>query len=97
MRGIVPAGGAPAAGGTIGVSGAKPAFDLGDALKDGVQQVNQQIQQADQASQDYLVKKTGNLHEVMIMLDQADVSFRYMQQVRNKVLDAYNDVMRMPV
>ena len=39
----------------------------------------------------------GNLHETMLALEKADVSMRVAMKVRNKILDAYNEVMRMPV
>jgi flagellar hook-basal body complex protein FliE len=39
----------------------------------------------------------GNLHETMLALEKADVAMRVAMKVRNKILDAYNEVMRMPV
>ena len=42
-------------------------------------------------------KAKGDLQETMIALEKADVSFRLMMQIRNKVLDAYQEIMRMQV
>ena len=39
----------------------------------------------------------GDLQETMIALEKADVSFRLMMQIRNKVLDAYQEIARMQV
>jgi flagellar hook-basal body complex protein FliE len=39
----------------------------------------------------------GNLHETMLALEKADVAMRVAVKVRNKVIDAYNEVMRMSV
>lgn len=39
----------------------------------------------------------GNLHETMLALEKADVTMKVAMKVRNKVLEAYNDVMRMTV
>ncbi len=39
----------------------------------------------------------ASLPEVMISMQKASVSFQAMVQVRNKLLDAYNDVMNMPM
>jgi flagellar hook-basal body complex protein FliE len=39
----------------------------------------------------------ANLHEVMIELQKASVSFQEMVQVRNKLVSAYQDVMNMQV
>jgi flagellar hook-basal body complex protein FliE len=40
---------------------------------------------------------TGDVHEAMIALQQADVMLQLTVQVRNKLLQAYQDIMRMPV
>jgi flagellar hook-basal body complex protein FliE len=39
--------------------------------------------------------QTANLHETMIALEKADVSFQLMLQVRNKIVGAYEEIMRM--
>jgi flagellar hook-basal body complex protein FliE len=39
----------------------------------------------------------GALHETMIAVEKADISFKMLMQVRNKVLEAYKEVMRMNV
>lgn len=72
--------------------------DFAQVLKDSIDKVNQVQQQADQAG----VKlasgdSTQNLHEVMIALQTASVSFQEMVQVRNKIVSAYQDVMNMQV
>ena len=38
-----------------------------------------------------------DVHEVMLAMSRADLSFRMMLEVRNKLLDAYQEVMRMQV
>jgi flagellar hook-basal body complex protein FliE len=38
-----------------------------------------------------------SLHDTMIAMEQADVSFRLMMQVRNKIVDAYQEIMRIQV
>ena len=39
----------------------------------------------------------GNLHEMSLALEKADITMRLATKVRNKLLDAYNDIMRMGV
>mgnify|MGYP000967583734 CR=1 FL=1 len=68
-----------------------------DKLMDSIGDVNSQINDAQKMSQDFLLGGKQPLHEVMINLEKADLSFRFMVQVRNKVLDAYNEVMRIQV
>lgn len=41
--------------------------------------------------------ESKNLHEVMIAVEKASISFQFMSQVRNKALEAYQEVMRMQV
>lgn len=40
---------------------------------------------------------TGDVHDAMIALQQADMTFQFSVQVRNKLVQAYQDIMRMPV
>ena len=47
--------------------------------------------------QDFTVGKTNNLHQVMIAGEKADIALQLTMQIRNKILDAYNEIMRMQV
>ena len=79
---------APAAGGV----------DFAQVLQGSIDKVNQAQQQADQMGQKLAAGDTSqNLHEVMIALQSASVSFQEMVQVRNKLVTAYQDVMNMQV
>ena len=67
-------------------------------LAKGIESVNQSLIQADSMATRFMQgDKSIELHEVMISMEKADLSFRYMTQVRNKVLDAYQEIMRMQV
>lgn len=68
-----------------------------DHLKEGVQEVNQLNLEADKASMDLASGKQENIHETMLRMTQAELGFNLMVQVRNKILEAYQEVMRMPV
>ena len=39
----------------------------------------------------------GNLHEMSLSLEKADISMRLAMKVRNKLVEAYNEIMRMSV
>lgn len=72
--------------------------DFAQVLKDSLDKVNQTQMQADQAGAKLAAgDNTQNLHEVMIALQTASVSFQEMVQVRNKIVSAYQDVMNMQV
>lgn len=68
-----------------------------DFLKAQVEGVNSLQKEADTAVAAMATGNSGNLHETMIALDKADVSFRMLTKVRNKVIDAYHEVMRMNI
>ena len=67
-----------------------------DSLKAAVQKVDEMQTSAD-AESSKLAGGAGNLHETMLALEKADVTMKVAMKVRNKVIDAYNDVMRMSV
>ncbi len=70
---------------------------FGEVLKNSIEQVNNAQVVADKAAQQVVAGETKNLHEAMIKLEEADISMRLMVQVRNKALDAYQEIMRMSV
>lgn len=83
-------------GGVTDVSGKSEAFS--NLLQRGVEAVNhEQMSAADMASNFELGKGDKTLAEVMVQMQKADVSFKAMTEVRNKLVDAYREVMQMSV
>ena len=70
---------------------------FGEVLSSLVQNTNVSQQQADQAVEQLHAGGEQSLHDAMLSMEKADISLRYMVQVRNKALDAYQEVMRMQV
>jgi len=66
-------------------------------LLNSISGINDQSLKADQAIVDWRMGKIENLHEVSMALARADLSLRLLIQVRNKVVDAYQEVMRMQI
>ncbi|MEJ2612505.1 MAG: flagellar hook-basal body complex protein FliE [Candidatus Thiodiazotropha sp.] len=60
-------------------------------------ELNDQINTSDVALRKLATGETNNIHHVMLSLEKAKLSFQLMLQVRNKALEAYQDVMRMQV
>ena len=83
-----------AIGGAAG-TGAGESFTnvLGNALA----QVNQLQNQATSSISALATGEKTSLHDTMIAMEQADVSFRLMMQVRNKIVEAYQEIMRMQI
>ena len=66
-------------------------------FKDSFGQVNKLQHEADQAVHALAAGRSADVHNTMIALQKADVSFRLLMQIRNKVVSAYETVMRMQV
>ena len=75
-----------------GVSG-----DFSTWLNQHVDGLNQQLLESDNQLRSLAMGKTENLHQVMLSLEQTKISFELALQVRNKLLDAYQDIMRMQI
>ena len=65
------------------------------ALGGLVSEVNQVQNDASAAIQRFATGNGENLHEVMIAVNKAELSFKFLMEARNKLVDAYHEVMRM--
>ena len=66
-------------------------------LKDAIGDINRLQVNADEAIANVQLDNTTGIHEAIVALEKADISFRAMMQVRNKIMEAYQEIMRMPV
>ncbi len=66
-------------------------------LKDAVDSVNTAQKESDFKMQELATGKSQNIHETMIAAEKADIALRLMVQVRNKMIEAYQEMMRMQV
>lgn len=80
-----------------GESGRKEEGQFQNVLKGMIQDISRLQNDADKAIETVQFQNTGSIHEAMIALEKADVSFKVMMQVRNKILDAYQEIMRMQI
>ncbi len=72
--------------------------DFGGLLKQSIDQVNE-MQQQSRAAKEAFQAGTGDmsLAEVMLTSEKAGIAFQAVLQVRNKVIQAYQDVINMPL
>ena len=70
---------------------------FGDVLKSSLAEVNRLQKKADAAITEIAKGDKVSLHETMIAMEQADVSFKLMMEVRNKIVEAYQEIMRIQV
>jgi flagellar hook-basal body complex protein FliE len=80
------------AGGAAPANGASFAQALGDALGEV-----ERLQVAADGEAARSANGAGNLHETALALEKADVGMRVLTKVRNKLVEAYQEVMRMGV
>lgn len=70
--------------------------DFQKILSDSIGEVDRLTKEADRSVQEMALGKL-DIHEAMIAVEKADVAFRLMVQVRNKMIGAYEEIMRMQV
>jgi len=66
-------------------------------LIESIEKVNDLQKQADKSIDELVVGDNKDIVQTMITMEKADVSFRLMMQIRNKILQAYEEVMRTQV
>lgn len=70
-----------------------PSFQ--ETLGTFAREVNAQLNNADRKTAEFAVGKRQDIHEVVIASEKAGISFRLLMEIRNKLLDAYQEIMRM--
>jgi len=87
---------AQVAGAATGVQG--PTSSFAQVMKQGLDQVNQTQQRAADLAVRFERGEPGvELPQVMLEMQKASVSFRAVTEVRNKLVDAYQAIMNMPI
>jgi flagellar hook-basal body complex protein FliE len=92
----VPAGSVPGVGPSVRTTGPTNGQGFGESLSKLVGNVDQSSSAANSAVEKML-NGTGDVHEAMIALQRAEMALQLTVQVRNKLVQAYQDIMRMPV
>jgi flagellar hook-basal body complex protein FliE len=86
-----------AGGAETGRSGAAAPTTFESTLGQMVSEVNDKQIAANQAVAGLMTGDNVSLHQAMIAMEEASVSFQLMVEVRNKLLDSYQELMRMQV
>ena len=74
--------------------GSQAPSSFADWMASQIGDVNRQMVDADRGMQELATGGAANLHDVMIRLEQAKLSLQLMLQVRNHLLDAYQELVR---
>jgi flagellar hook-basal body complex protein FliE len=73
---------------------ADPLSDFKKVLSRSMTEVNNLLSEADQSAQE-MVAGRMDIHQAMVAIEKANLSVRLMIQVRNKMMSAYEEIMRM--
>jgi flagellar hook-basal body complex protein FliE len=96
LIGRVTAGGGPVQPANSPTPGPNaPSFK--DALLKNLAEVDRLQQDADQAMEDYAARRRTDLEGVLIAAQKADTAFKAVQAIRNKVIQAYEEIQQMRV
>jgi len=68
-----------------------------NVLQDSLKQVNTLQGEADRAIESLATGGPATLHDTMLAVEKAELSFKLMMQVRNKIVEAYQEILRMQV
>jgi len=75
--------------------GEKSSVDFAKMLSDAVEKVNSLQKNADQMANDFALGKISNIHDVIIEAEKASVALKLTTEVRDKIIEAYREIMRM--
>ncbi|WP_053076467.1 flagellar hook-basal body complex protein FliE [Caenimonas sp. SL110] len=97
LHALFPTDMVPDARNPVASSSAASVGGFADMMTKGISEVNQQLLASQTGLQRLATGDTQNLHQVMIQLEESRASFQLMMQVRNRLLEAYQDVMKMQI
>jgi flagellar hook-basal body complex protein FliE len=84
--------------GSNGISGlGTPGTSFSDIFNSAVSQVEGAQETAKSAAMDLLADGKGDVHNVALAAQRAELSLELFQQVRNKFVSAYQEIMKMPM
>ncbi len=66
-------------------------------IEQSLEKVNELQEEKNRLIEEFAVGKNENVHEVMIALQKADIAIKLTSAVRNKMLDAYKQLLNMPI
>lgn len=71
--------------------------NFGDLFIKQINETNQLQNQADQELQSLMIGESDNLHDVMVAMEEAKIALEMTTQVRNKIVDAYQEIKNIQI
>jgi flagellar hook-basal body complex protein FliE len=95
IQGVNPIGSLPSIDGVRKPAAADPASNFGDVFKDAIGTVEQYRANAEESANRFMNGETEEIHQVILAGQRAEIAFETFLQVRNKAVQAYQEIMRM--
>lgn len=73
------------------------AMSFGKYFNDIMDRTNNKLLEAEKMTENFASGKVDNIHQVLIASEKANIALQFTLQVRNKIMDAYNEIMRMQI
>lgn len=70
---------------------------FGDVINDAINKVNDLQHESSKKTEDFITGVSDDIHSVIIAGSKADLALQMTLQVRNKVMDAYKEIMNMQI
>jgi len=70
---------------------------FGEIIKSSIEDVKKLQKDSDNAVRNLVTGKETDIHKTMIMMEKSGISFQLMMAVRNKIIAAYETIMRMQI
>ncbi|OQY14030.1 MAG: flagellar hook-basal body complex protein FliE [Desulfobacteraceae bacterium 4572_187] len=70
---------------------------FGEIIKSSIANVDKIQKDSDKAVRNLATGKENDIHKTMIIMEKAEISFQLMMAVRNKIITAYQTIMRMQI
>lgn len=78
-------------------SGESDTQSFADVLSNAINSVDETMKTSDQQVQDFIAGESNNVHDVMISMQRAQMSFKMMVEIRNKAIETYQEISRMQI
>lgn len=81
----------------VGAAAAPQGGELSGALEGSLRGIDRDVQATESLPLDILTGKVDDFHQIAVQLKSAELSFKFAMEIRNKLVDAYREIMRMGV
>ncbi len=68
-----------------------------DYLKNAIYNVSNLERDSERLTEEFAAGKADNIHQVMIAAQKSEIALQFTMEIRNKIMDAYQEIMRMQI